>query len=360
MRYVYGRIGDDWEITIFAADTQETDALRIDAQAIGAELIVAKDSIVSFLGSIVRILARGHYDLIQSHGFISAVFVCIANYLFHLPHVLTVHGILEGRLLQGPLGKLKFMAVKRTVLAVDAVYGVSEDILEHLRNLIPDLRKSEEMQVAILNGIETKMFLNQEEAPNKLRSRYQISEITFLFGFLGRFMPQKGFEKIIEALVLLKNNNMVSKYNYRVLAVGSGDYKDWYIQLAWEYGVAEKIIFIPFQRDMVEVYQALDAVIMPSKWEACPLQPMEALVSGLPLITSDCIGLREVVRDTPALIVSGGKPEGLAQNMERLLKKNNPEVFEAYRCIASRRFNIAHTVGKLRMFFDYIITQSKH
>lgn len=49
---------------------------------------------------------------------------------------------------------------------------------------------------------------------------------------------------------------------------------------------------------------------MPSRWVAFGLLAVEALCAGTPLIASDCIGLREVVEDTPAVVVPPGRRRG--------------------------------------------------
>ncbi|EPR30577.1 glycosyl transferase group 1 [Alkalidesulfovibrio alkalitolerans DSM 16529] len=350
MRYVYGRLGGDWRVTILAADTQESAALREDAAALGAELILSRPTAASFVSRIARTLAERRHDLIQSQGFISAIAACLANVPFKKPHVLTVHGVLEERFLRGVRGRLKRLATNTAIRSVDTVYGVGQDILDHLREEVPGLAGSRARQVAILNGIEPEMFLDPGN-PGAFRARNDLSPDVFLFGFLGRFMPQKGFNKIIAALAKLSADG-AAKRDYRLVAVGSGDYLDWYRKTAHEQGVAERIVFLPFQRDVAEVYRDLDAVVMPSNWEACPLQPMEALVSGVPLIVSDCIGLREVVRDTPAIVVPGGEPEGLARAMDELLSGHGSEAFADFRHEAARRFDVGRTAESVKRLFD--------
>lgn len=350
MRYVYGRLGGDWRVTILAADTQESAALREDADALGAELILSRPTAASFVTRIARTLAERRHDLIQSQGFISAISTCLANVPFRKPHVLTVHGVLEERFLRGVRGRLKRLATNAAIRSVDTVYGVGQDILDHLREQVPGLTGSRVRQVAILNGIEPEMFL-EPGSPGAFRARNGLSPDVFLFGFLGRFMPQKGFGKIIAALARLSADGTADR-DYRLVAVGSGDYLDWYRKMASDQGVAERIVFLPFQRDVAEVYRDLDAVVMPSNWEACPLQPMEALVSGVPLIASDCIGLREVVRDTPAVVVPDGQPEGLAAAMAGFLSGRGREPFAAFRQEAARRFDVRRTAESVERLFD--------
>jgi len=358
MRYVYGKMGNDWQVTILATDTQESEALRQDAKSIGAELIFSHPSSARFVLKITKTLAERRHDLIQSQGVISAAAVSVANIPFRKPHVLTVHGILEECLLQGVKGRVKRTISNVAIRSVDVIYAVSEDILEHIRSEVPGLSNSHVPKVAILNGIESELFLTNGTQPGALRARHGLSEHQFLFGFLGRFMPQKGFDKVIEALAVLEKEGGSSDCDYHLIAVGSGDYRNWYQKMAEEHGVTNRILFVPFQRDVAEIFHDLDAVIMPSRWEACGLLAMEALASGVPLITSDCIGLREVVQNTPAFVVPDGKPEGLAKAMKGLLVTKGREPFQAFRAEAARRFDVRNTAEKVKHLFEGIIHRS--
>lgn len=356
MRYVYGHLGRDWRVTILAADVQEREALREDAAMIGAELILAPASSLGFSRAILRILCQRRHDLIQSQGFISATAACAANIPFGVPHVLTAHGILEERLLHGVKGRIKRAVTNQVIRSVDAVYGVSEDILAHLRQEVPGLAGSKVRQVAILNGIEPDVFLNPGQ-PGAFRKRNGLSDSLYLFGFLGRFMPQKGFDKIIHALAMLERKGIGIARDYRLVAVGSGDYRSQYDRMAREMNVGHRIVFLPFQQNVAEIYRDLDAVLMPSNWEACPLQPLEALVSGVPIITSNCIGLREVVHGTPAIVVLGGNSDGLARAMEDALRRDYRPVFTAFRQEAAQRFDVRRTARKVAELFESLLQQ---
>ena len=352
MRYVYQHFGSDWKVTILAADAQETAALQEDAKIVGAELIMAPASFFGFFWVVFRTLGQNRHDIIQSQGFISAITTCFANIVFRKPHVLTVHGVLEDRLLRGLKGRLKRLVTNWAICSVDVVYAVSEDVLGHVQQQVPCLARSKVKQVAILNGIEPKLFLDSRR-PGEFRRRYELGSDLFLFGFLGRFMPQKGFDKIIEALALLEKKSV--PVDYRLVAVGSGDCKSRYESMAKEKKVFHRIVFLPFQHDVFRVYGDLDAVVMPSVWEACPLQPMEALVSGVPLIVSDCIGLREVVCGTPAIVVPDGDPNGLARAMINLLNDNQRDIFFKFSQEAALKFDVKYTSSNLVRLFDSLL-----
>ena len=60
---------------------------------------------------------------------------------------------------------------------------------------------------------------------------------------------------------------------------------------------------------------------VPSLWEALPLLPMEAMVAGVPVLGTDCIGLREVLRDTPSRVVRAGEVGALLGGFRASLEK---------------------------------------
>ena len=90
---------------------------------------------------------------------------------------------------------------------------------------------------------------------------------------------------------------------------------------------------------------------MPSLWEACPLLPMEVLATGSPLIASDCIGLREVVADTPTTIIPPRDSQALADAIRRHMETDLESRFAAYADEALRRYDVSQqAVGILEMY----------
>lgn len=347
MRYVYKHLSRDFNITVVASSTSEDAALVEDAREIGAKLVIhgGRGGRTPLMGTVFTELLKGRYDFIQSHGFISAAHSYSANLPFRLPHILTVHGILEEKYFKGRMSGLKMAAISRVIKGSDVVYGVSEDILAHLYEHVPGLDKAGCRKVVISNGIEVELFRAGLKHRGDFKKNIGVPDGQFLFGFLGRFMQQKGFNYLIDAVSELELKGTPG--DFRVLAVGSGDYLDWYKKQVSEKGLGHRFIFMPFQRELSEVYSAIDAVVMPSVWEASGLLAMEALCSGKPLIASDCIGLRETVRSTPALVFESGNAEALSERMRSLLKNPMKEVFQGFKPDAMELYDVKKTAQKL-------------
>ena len=82
---------------------------------------------------------------------------------------------------------------------------------------------------------------------------------------------------------------------------------------------------------------------------------MEALVCATPIIGTDCIGLEEVLRDTPSLMLEPGNISELAQAIVAFSRDNRREQFEQYQPLAVERFHVNATAQGLRDVYRNII-----
>jgi glycosyltransferase involved in cell wall biosynthesis len=108
-------------------------------------------------------------------------------------------------------------------------------------------------------------------------------------------------------------------------------------------GLMEYFRFMPFAPNIAETIRGVDVVVMPSLWEACPLQPMETLVCGTPLICTNCIGLREVISDTPARVVPISDAQALTDAIYSEINFSSKDDFIAFREVAKNRYDVMKT-----------------
>ena len=336
--YIFSKLPLCYEVTIFAASTHEDHALAADCSKLNAVLkIVQVKSTGAFTFELFRHLLVTRYDVILSQGFISSVAAYTANLCFRVPHILTIHGIVESKYLAGALGFPKRFMLGWILEQVTTLYAVSNDILEHLYDQFPRLKTCGQQAIVIENGIDLEMLEQVPEKPLELRKIFEIDETTFLFGFLGRFMPEKGFDLIIEAVDILKQHNPA--IGFAVLAVGEGDYLREYRSIIKKRGLQDYFYFLPFQSQVHHLFPQIDTVVMPSRWEASGLLAMEALSMGTPTIASDCIGLRETVASTPARVFPAEDAKMLAAVMGDCARDNFLEEFRRFIPTARARYD---------------------
>ena len=87
--------------------------------------------------------------------------------------------------------------------------------------------------------------------------------------------------------------------------------------------VRESVRVIPFLRreEMPELYATHDVFVFPSLMEGMPLTLLEAMASGMPVVTTNTCGMADIVEDElDGLLVPVANPDKLADAVERLCK----------------------------------------
>lgn len=355
MRYVYSHLPGDYRITILAPWTHENEALEADAKAINARLIVHPlDKRGGLAREVFESLLKQKPDIIQSHGYITGGHVYLGNLLFRCPHILTVHGILEEKYLQNIAGRLKRLFLGHVLKNVDVLYTVGKDMMDHLYGEIPGLKSSESRKVVISNGIDLSELSGDFV---DLREELKINCDIRLIGFVGRFMQQKGFEYLIEAASILKQNVGVCR-DFKIVAIGSGDYISEYRRLVESRGLKDTFLFLPFRPGVNRLLSSFDAVAMPSIWEASGLVAMEALCTGTPLIASDCVGLRETVSGTPTIVFPSKNARALSDALRKVIDDPPRDEFRKFKMTARGMYDVVNTARSLDSIFQEILTLS--
>ena len=97
-----------------------------------------------------------------------------------------------------------------------------------------------------------------------------------------------------------------------------------YPALAAELGVADRVHFLGFRRDVADVMRACDFFVFPSRYEPFGMVALEAAFCGLPLILPECVGAVEVVRAGAIVVDTPENIPALTDAMRRLA--HDPEL----------------------------------
>jgi glycosyltransferase involved in cell wall biosynthesis len=163
---------------------------------------------------------------------------------------------------------------------------------------------------------------------------------------MGRFMSLKGFMFLVEAIAILSQRHNLPRKPV-LLAFGQGGF----IREEKEYisntGLESVVRFMPFTDDPAATLRGLDVLAIPSISETCPLLPMEAMVAGVPVIGTNCIGLREVLNDSPCITVPARDSKALARALEDEMISPSLEKAQNFISCASTSFDVRHRAKQL-------------
>jgi glycosyltransferase involved in cell wall biosynthesis len=173
------------------------------------------------------------------------------------------------------------------------MYTVSEAIRQHL---IRDYAYPADRLVTVHNGIDSERYRPDEALRRATRSAWGVPEDALVFGSVGRLVNNhKGLDLAIDAFAAL-----CKQYPQRALRyvlVGEGPDQQELEQQVAAHGIADRVLFAGHTDRPWEVYPALDAFLMPSRFEGLGLSLMEAMACGCCPIAAAVGGITEVLAD---------------------------------------------------------------
>lgn len=142
----------------------------------------------------------------------------------------------------------------------------------------------------IPNGVNREVFKPRQEDPSTIKTRIL---------FVGRLTEQKGVTYIIDAVNKILKTHDALKGNIACDIIGDGPLRENLEKKVKELGLGDVIIFhgwVPREK-LPSLYQNADVFVLPSSDEGMPNVVLEAMASGLPIITTFVPGSAELVGD---------------------------------------------------------------
>jgi glycosyltransferase involved in cell wall biosynthesis len=168
---------------------------------------------------------------------------------------------------------------KQAFQRAKVVVAVSEKVAQELINIgVPRDRIR-----VIVNGVDLQEFTPGVASRQKLG----LPENVNLGLFAGDIRtPRKNLDSVLHSLVQVPDLHLA--------VVGSTDGSP-FPELAADLGISNRVHFLGYRRDIADIMRAVDLFVFPSRYEACTLVLLEALASGLPVITATATGGAELV-----------------------------------------------------------------
>jgi len=122
------------------------------------------------------------------------------------------------------------------------------------------------------------------------RKLFNLSAEDFALLLIGNDWRTKGLAALLQSLALIR------ELPWKLLVVGK-DVRDPYDKMIRDYGILNRVIFLPPSPNVMQFYAAADAYVGPSLEDAYGLPIIEAMACGLPVVASSRAGAREIITD---------------------------------------------------------------
>lgn len=206
-----------------------------------------------------------------------------------------------------------------------------------------------ELDLRVLyNGVDVSMFNPQGRVPE--------SEPTILS--VGRLVEKKGFHILLDAMALLKKDGLTPP----CWILGDGEDREQLIHKQRELQLSNVEFLGMRNQDDVRSYMARASLMaLPcivgsdGNRDALPTVLLEALASGVPIISTPVGGVEEIADHGKAgIIVPPGDPQSLAHEIKELLGSpaRQQELAQSGRARAEHCFDLATNVRKLLTWFE--------
>ncbi len=149
------------------------------------------------------------------------------------------------------------------------------------------------------NGIDLSRFSpDRYDAAFRVSKRREIGvpEKTLIVGMVGRLVADKGYVELFEAVKVLLDE----RQDFHLLIIGpEEEHRAGRLEVDEyeKYGIGSCVRYLGPRDDMAELLACMDVFVLPSWREGFPRSAIEACAMGLPIVTTDVRGCREVVDD---------------------------------------------------------------
>ena len=236
------------------------------------------------LSSTRQIMRDRQPSLLVAHGYKEAVLGCLLRFIFNTPLVVVFHG--KSERLSGFSGiKLRFY---ECLMRAIALYGADE-IACVSSKLASELNLPAEQVVILQNVVSLAETEPNRGGPAALGDCSRIIMV-------GRLVPVKRFDLALRVLNELVNYR---KKRLFLTIVGDGELRSELESLAQDLAIADNVTFLGFREDAASLIGETDLFMLTSVSEGVPTVLLEALVRGVPVVTTNVGGIGEVLSLVP-------------------------------------------------------------
>ncbi|HKQ30062.1 MAG TPA: glycosyltransferase family 4 protein [Burkholderiales bacterium] len=245
----------------------------------------------SFARAIKKMLRQRRFDIVQSHERIAGCDIYRAGDGVHREWLRQRWRVLSAwrRLLQALSPYHAYIKyAEREMFESPALKAVicNSTMVKH--ELQQWFGLAEDKLHVIYNGVDLTEFhpslCSHREA---IRARHGIPTDATLFLFVGSGFERKGVAILIEAMAALPQVYLI--------VAGRDEKLSRYKRHARKLGIGNRVVFAGVQSDVKTYYGAADAVVLLTLYDPFPNVALEAMASGLPVITSTKSGAAEII-----------------------------------------------------------------
>lgn len=210
--------------------------------------------------------------------------------------------------------------LKRSILKASHITVISESTKNAILNIFKDEITSDNISV-IYPGIDLDRFkpVNKDIARKYVSGKFNIEREYILF--VSTIEPRKNITGLLKAFKILKDKRQIP---HQLVLAGAEGWKtktifDTLKKLSFK-GCEVNFLGYRGEEDIAKLYSGADLFCLPSFYEGFGMPVLEAMASGVPVVTSDIPVFREILNGA-GLSANPEDPENIADKMYKCLSQ---------------------------------------
>jgi UDP-glucose:(heptosyl)LPS alpha-1,3-glucosyltransferase len=198
------------------------------------------------------------------------------------------------------------------------------------RDLIAQFGLAPSVVTTIYNGVDLERFRPDKlETRTRVRKEFGIPEFAAMVTFVGHGFARKGLGFLIDAFAMFKSDRYL-------LVVGNDRAVGAFRRRADAHGMGSRVIFAGSQPAIERIFNAADALALPSLFEPFGNVALEAMACGIPVLVSSQCGVAEILPQAlrEFVVERPEDPSELAGKLEAILQRQE-ELSAAARAAAA-------------------------
>jgi UDP-glucose:(heptosyl)LPS alpha-1,3-glucosyltransferase len=289
-----------------------------------------------------RATRAGGYDVVQSHE------RCLDQHIYRAGegcHRAYLSSMGRGRLQVNPHHRLLLWLERRifTLRSARHIVAISSRGKAEIESLYGT---PADKVTVVYNGVDLARFHpdNRKRWREDTRAALGIPRESWVVAFVGSGFERKGLGPLMHAVAALRSRDT------RLLVAGKGR-TETYRQLAARLGLDGEVTWTGPRPDVERIYAAADVMALPARYEPFGNVHLEALASGLPVLTSSLSGGAEVVRDgMTGAVTASLEPEAIARGLRSIRDIDARSATQAARASAEPYTYAAQVEGLERIY----------
>lgn len=186
----------------------------------------------------------------------------------------------------------------------------------------------------VYHGVDTEKYKPSAVNREALRRSFNTGFSDVVIISTAMLWPGKRIDRLVEAFAEI----LRGRPDLRLLIAGTGSEYGTLMNMVQSLGdgIANRIEFLGFRDDILELLQLSDIYVLPSDSEGLPIACLEAMACGLISVVTDCGGTSEIIRNGYNGFLVEKSREGVMAGLKNALNLTPDEKQEMSR--NSRRF----------------------